>query len=81
MGGMMNTQERGKVEAKVEICPGLIKAWMKGGRGGEVEGRDEGRGRVKKWSGSKKGVELEESSLTNGLYFCFSDTQSRDFGQ
>lgn len=36
--GMMKRQERGKVEAKVEICWGSIKAWMKGkGEGGREE--------------------------------------------
>lgn len=37
----MKRRERGKVEAKVEICWGSIKAWMKGGRRGEEGGRSE----------------------------------------
>lgn len=57
------------MEAKVEICSGSIKAWMKGGRRGEVEGRREEKGQevdaqreggVKKVAGVEGSVELDE---------------------
>ena len=41
----MKRRERGKVEARVEICWGPIKkpGWREDGRGEEVEGREGGR--------------------------------------
>lgn len=50
------------MKAKVKICWGSIKAWMEGGRRGEVDGRVKECGSVESsYSERVKGGMLEES--------------------
>lgn len=52
----MKRRERGKVEAKVEICQGSIKAWRKG------EKREGKSG----WGGGREGQEMEKVTQHEG---------------